>query len=65
MAKYPLPFPPVRPMDPAYVEDILIQKEVNQQLVTAITTALNTYNEKCNQAVSELEENLNQIFKSL
>jgi hypothetical protein len=65
MEKFPLPFPPVRPMDPAYVEDILLQKEVNQQLVTAITAALNTYNDKCNQAASELEENLNQIFNSL
>jgi len=65
MEKFILPFPPVRPMDPVYVENILSAKKVNQQLVAAITSALNAYNEKCNEAVSELEVTLNQIFEEL
>ncbi len=65
MEKKILPFPPVRPMDPIYVESILSAKNVNQEIVTAIVSALNAYNQKCNQAVNDLENDLNQIFEAL
>ncbi len=63
MAKVILPFPPVRPMDPVYVQNVLEGKNVDQTITDGIISALNAYNEKCNIAVNELEEDLNKVLQ--
>jgi hypothetical protein len=58
-------FPPVRPMDPAYISKFMTAKKMDKNLVRGFKKALTAYHSKCNRAVAELERSLDSILKKL
>jgi hypothetical protein len=57
------PFPPVRPMDPAYITSFLSKNDIKKKIINGYVKALNSYNESCNKAAKKLTERLKKLNK--
>jgi hypothetical protein len=60
MATAKLP-PIVRPMDPAFIKDILSSQKVNKEIIKKIVSAINDYNKTCIKAADKLVKDLENI----
>jgi hypothetical protein len=62
MATKILPYPPVRPMDPVYMNKFLSSTKMSQNMIKGFVRALNKYNQSCNKAVTKFEEDINKLM---
>jgi hypothetical protein len=60
-ARLIMPWPPVRPLEPAWLRKFLTEKELTQEKINRFITAIEQYNEACKVAAEDLLIELNKI----
>jgi hypothetical protein len=57
------PYPPVRPLDPAWLGNFLSASHMDKKMIKRIQTVLGKYNKACQMAAKTFEEDFKKLSR--